>query len=114
MIKADMLASGEQGLLVQGGRLWPSCHHVHVLHRLARGALDQIVDDRNQNGPTRYAIGEDADETMVGTAHWAGARRLARRQYAHEGLAGVTLGKLQAKALAGRPLGKSDIDGREN
>src|SRR4051812_1600484 len=42
--------SREHRLLPETRRLRPAGHQVHVLHRLAGGALHQIVDDRGQDG----------------------------------------------------------------
>src|SRR6516164_2541173 len=49
----------EHRLLFEARCLHPACHQVHVLHRLARGALHQVVDDRDQDRTARNPVGED-------------------------------------------------------
>src|SRR4029077_6907519 len=78
------IGSRKHRLLLEAGRLGPAGHQVHVLHRLAGGALHQIVDDRDQDRAARHAIGIDADEAMVGAPDMARGRRLAIGKDAHE------------------------------
>ena len=66
-------------------------HQVHVLDRLAGGALHQIVERRDHDGAARNAVVGHADEGHVGAAHMARLRRLAERQHMHEGLLRVEL-----------------------
>src|SRR5262249_13312760 len=87
------LASGEHRLLLEPGGLGPAGHQVHVLHRLARGALHQIVDDRDQDRTALHPVGEDADQAVVRAPDMARRRRLAGRQHPHEGLVGIALGQ---------------------
>src|SRR4029077_1372336 len=78
--------SRKHGRLLETGGLRPARHQVHVLHGLAGGALDQIVDGRDQDRPARDAVGEDADHAVIGAPHMAGRRHLAVREDAHKGL----------------------------
>src|SRR5215470_17463553 len=50
-------ASREHRLLLEAGGLGPAGHQVHVLHRLARGTLHQIVDDRDQDRAALHPVG---------------------------------------------------------
>ena len=64
-------------------RLGEAEHQVHILHRLARRPLGEIVERRADDGAARNAVGGDPDEGHVGAAHVAGLRQ-ARRTAARE------------------------------
>src|ERR1700690_2326214 len=59
-------------------------HQVHVLDRLARCALDEVVDGSDHDGTTGPWIGIDADITEVRTPHVPHIRELADRKQPHK------------------------------
>src|SRR2546423_8553473 len=59
-------------------------HQVHVLHRLAGGALHQVVERGADDGARGDAVARDPDEGHVGAAHMAGLRRRPQRQHMTE------------------------------
>ena len=81
----------EQRHLLEPHGLGKSQHQVHVLHRLAGGAFDEIVERRADDGARRDAVGGDADEGHVGAADVAGLRHLPERQHVHERLRAISL-----------------------
>src|SRR3546814_388404 len=72
--------SGEHRLQRQPRRLRQAGHQVHVLHRLPRGALHEIVERRDDDRPPRPPVLRHADEAVVRAAHLPGGRRLARSE----------------------------------
>src|SRR4051812_7602782 len=77
--------------LLQPGILRPVHHQIHVLNRLPRSALHQIVERRDHDRAAGHAILGDADEGHVGTATMPRLRRLAERKYMRERPVGVIL-----------------------
>src|SRR5262245_41216929 len=54
---ADLkLPSRKQRDLINAHRLGETQHYIHVLHRLAGGALGEIVERRADDGTTRDAV----------------------------------------------------------
>lgn len=58
-------SSREHGQLHQPRRLGVAHDEVEVLQRLARRALDEVVDDADHDGAPGDAVGEDVDEAEV-------------------------------------------------
>lgn len=67
--------SREQRLRLEAHGFRQAEGDVEVLHRLAGGALDQVVERRDQDGAAGNAVGEDADQAGVGAAHMPRRRR---------------------------------------
>src|SRR3954470_14561616 len=84
-------ASRKQRDLLQPRCFGKAEHQVHVLHGLARRALDQVVERRDHDRASRQPILGDADEGHVGAADVAGLRCLPERQHMHERLLRVIL-----------------------
>lgn len=51
--------------MLEGGGLGDAQHRVHVLDRLARGALDQIVEGRDEDRSVRHTVARQADQTQI-------------------------------------------------
>ena len=66
----------EEGQLLQAKRLGPAHHHVHVLHRLTGGALDQVVDGADDDETAGALVDGGVDEAGVAAQ---GLFRLRRR-----------------------------------
>lgn len=79
-------------------------HQVHVLHRLTRRALDQIVDDRQDHQRITALWTMHGNPAGIGRPHRARLGVAARRQDIDEPFAGVTLLEQTLKILlAGDP-----------
>ena len=52
--------------MLEGGRFGDAEHRIHVLDSLTRGALDQIVEGRDEDRPVRHAVARQPDQTEVG------------------------------------------------
>ena len=81
----------ETGHLLEPHGLGEAEHQVHVLHRLARRALGEVVERRADDGAAWNAVLRHPDERHVGAAHMPGLRHLAERQHMHEWLLRVEL-----------------------
>ena len=84
-------ASRKQRHLFQAHRLREAEHQVHVLHRLTRCALSEIIQRGADDGTAGNPIRGDADEGHVRAAHVAGLRQGAERQHVDERLLRVRL-----------------------
>ena len=82
---------GKDRVVHEGGRLRQTEHCVHVLNRLTRGALDQIVDRRDQDRAARHPVARQTDQAKIGAAHMPRRRESAIGQYAYKGFAFVGL-----------------------
>jgi hypothetical protein len=51
--------------VLEGCGLGDAQHRVHVLDRLARGALDEIVESRDEDRSIRHAVARQADQTQI-------------------------------------------------
>src|SRR3984957_4498 len=83
--------SREQRDVLKPHRFGEPEHQVHVLHRLARRAFGEVVERRDDDGAAGDAVGGNADEDHVGTAHVPSLRCLAERQHMDERLLRVSL-----------------------
>mmetsp|Transcript_39650 Transcript_39650/g.66541 ORF Transcript_39650/g.66541 Transcript_39650/m.66541 type:complete len:288 (-) Transcript_39650:546-1409(-) len=81
----------EHGLRQEAGGLLHAEDEVHVLQRLAGGALDQVVDAGQDDGAPGQRVLEHADGAQVRAAHIPRVRDPARVQHLHEGLVLVLL-----------------------
>src|SRR5262245_52365779 len=81
----------EQRHLLQSEGFRPSHDQVHILDRLTRGTLDQIVQGRNDDRAARDAIFGHADECHIGAPHMPRLWCLAEWQDMHKGLLQIEL-----------------------
>src|SRR5262249_21671363 len=103
----------KQRNLFEAGCFRQAEHDIHVLHRLAGGALGQIVERRNDNGAAGNAIGGHTDKGHVGTAHVPGLRRRAKWQHVDERFRRVNFREVRMKILR-RGFAAADINGRQD
>ncbi|CCD15105.1 unnamed protein product, partial [Trypanosoma congolense IL3000] len=78
---------GQAQLLVQAEQ------DVHVLHRLARSALDQVVDHRQHHHQVAILRTMHRNTAHIGTTHAARFRMATGRHHIDERLIGITLFK---------------------
>src|SRR5262249_31823208 len=76
--------SRKQRHLLEPQGLGKAEHEVHVLNRLAGGALGKVVERRADDGAALDAVLCHPDGRHVGAAHMAGFRHFAERQDMHE------------------------------
>src|SRR6185369_1872698 len=75
----------------KAGRLGQAEHQIHVLNRLASGAFDQVVYDRDDDSGVAALRPMHGDAADVGCAHRSRLRMAAGRHHINEGLAGIAL-----------------------
>jgi len=83
--------SGHNGQLRETHRLLESKHDIHMLHRLSRSTLNQVVyhgDDDKHISPIRAM---DRDAAGVAGPHRARIRFAAAREHIDERLAAITI-----------------------
>src|SRR3546814_7222732 len=107
---AERRRSREQGHLLQTSGLFQTEHQVHVLDRLPRGALDEVVQHRDHDRMSRPAIRKNSDDAQVRAADVAGRRHPALRKDADERLAVVAAPKPVSQIGHGRTVGPHAID----
>ena len=64
--------------------LLEATHQIHVLNRLPRRALNEIVNGRDHNEPPRALIDLHADVAEITSHHVLNLRHLPGRQYSHK------------------------------
>ena len=52
-------------MLLKGCNLWQSGNQIEILHGLARGTFDQIINHRDNNRPAFNPIFKDTHQAMV-------------------------------------------------
>ncbi len=94
--------SGQYRQPVQSHVFGQAEHHIHVLHRLARGAFGEVVLNDQDQGPIGARL-VHREPQGIGAAHRAGFRRTARGQHIDERLFRIERGvqRLQVEGLPG-------------
>src|SRR5215467_6322215 len=82
-------------------------HDIHVLHRLPRCALYQIVDHRNHDQSVSIVWTMDRDATRIRGTHRARVGLTPARKHVHEGLVSIAV---FVEFLEVRSLGDSGIE----
>ncbi len=100
----------EHGDLHESRFLGEAEHEVHVLQRLAGGALDEVVDHADDDGPALDSVLEDSDEAVVAAPNVPRVRNLTLAKHVHEGLRLELLRKGRPQPLHRRPARKLDVN----
>src|SRR5690606_38797873 len=85
------ICSGQQRDVVQAEAFVQPEDDVHVLQRLARGALDQVIDDRQHHYQLASLRPMHRNPAHIGATYATGFRVAACRHHVDEWLVGVTL-----------------------
>jgi hypothetical protein len=92
----------------------PSAHQVHVLHRLAGCALEQVVETRDQHQTLAVLRQLEADVAVVGADDVLDLGQVRRSPYAHHGAGRVERAQAGFDLVGTGPLRKPHIDRRKN